>query len=322
MSVPSAGSGGVLPSSSHEYDLKSGDLSGRKCVPTSCLSKMLRNMSTILANIYHRVCAFFKKLFNRKTTLNPDIKTTIEGFPITPPEIVGAVYQEMKLLHGILEEYGIRYWIDGGSLLGLERHGGVFPWDDDADIEIHPDDCDKLAELAKNPAFQGRLQELRFKLIDHWQGWKFVPLDMPEGGAECYSTSTNGGQGGHFFTPCIDLFKTQRVFDKKSGRQQFVLNEQSQGAFKNNFFYEDEICDESGQIPLADFGPIKVHAPRDGRPYLYRYYGDNVMTHAYKTFSHLTAGLLSSSEGRRTLTVIQDFSPAQWVENSVIYISL
>ena len=50
----------------------------------------------------------------------------------------------------LLEQHSIPYFLCWGTLLGAMRHGGLIPWDTDADIGVLVDDRDKL--LALRPA--------------------------------------------------------------------------------------------------------------------------------------------------------------------------
>jgi len=54
----------------------------------------------------------------------------------------------LKILGGLLDREGVRWWLDYGSLLGHVRDGGMIPWDSDIDIGILGEDLQKVLSLA------------------------------------------------------------------------------------------------------------------------------------------------------------------------------
>lgn len=55
----------------------------------------------------------------------------------------------LKVFDAICKKHNLRYWIDGGTLLGAVRHGGFIPWDDDLDVAMPSEDYKKFNEIAQ-----------------------------------------------------------------------------------------------------------------------------------------------------------------------------
>lgn len=55
----------------------------------------------------------------------------------------------LKIINRIAKDNNLAYWIDGGSLIGVVRHHGFIPWDDDLDISLIKKDYLKLISLLK-----------------------------------------------------------------------------------------------------------------------------------------------------------------------------
>ncbi|NXE16842.1 FKRP protein, partial [Lophotis ruficrista] len=66
----------------------------------------------------------------------------------TPPCCLRALRETARHVAGALESAGVRYWLEGGSLLGAARLGDVIPWDYDVDLGIYREDVGKCRWLA------------------------------------------------------------------------------------------------------------------------------------------------------------------------------
>lgn len=65
--------------------------------------------------------------------------------------------EHKKILLQVLNEFikicndnDIKYSLIGGSLIGIIRHSGMIPWDDDIDIILREDEYEKLEKVIKN----------------------------------------------------------------------------------------------------------------------------------------------------------------------------
>ena len=75
-------------------------------------------------------------------------KEDLEQLRFTPQYIVDLIYDTLECLHRVFTRNDIPYVIFGGTALGAERHGGLIPWDDDADLCIRANDEQRLLSLA------------------------------------------------------------------------------------------------------------------------------------------------------------------------------
>lgn len=57
--------------------------------------------------------------------------------------------QALAFIQQLSEEFGLRYYLLAGSVLGCVRHKGFIPWDDDVDLGIRIEDLARFEEVVK-----------------------------------------------------------------------------------------------------------------------------------------------------------------------------
>jgi phosphorylcholine metabolism protein LicD len=55
----------------------------------------------------------------------------------------------LYVVASILEKHSVRYWLEGGSLLGAARHNDIIPWDYDVDLGIYEEDIKNCKHILK-----------------------------------------------------------------------------------------------------------------------------------------------------------------------------
>ncbi|GAB6032408.1 hypothetical protein CHUAL_011045 [Chamberlinius hualienensis] len=72
----------------------------------------------------------------------------------TPPCCLERLRETARHVFQALKKDGVRYWLEGGSLLGAARNGDIIPWDYDIDIGIYEEDiknCEFLRDSVNQP---------------------------------------------------------------------------------------------------------------------------------------------------------------------------
>lgn len=74
-----------------------------------------------------------------------------EGFYVEPmmKRAWAAQIEVLEEIGRICDGHGLRYFADGGTLLGAIRHKGFIPWDDDVDIAMPREDFEKFIGVAE-----------------------------------------------------------------------------------------------------------------------------------------------------------------------------
>ena len=80
---------------------------------------------------------------------------------------IDEIYEQLAVAVELFEAAGVRYHLVAGSCLGLARHGGLIPWDDDVDLGIHANDVDKVWAL------RGDLEKRGYGIVRSDIGFKF-----------------------------------------------------------------------------------------------------------------------------------------------------
>lgn len=212
------------------------------------------------------------------------------------------MYYLLDTFHKISRKFNIRYWAECGTVLGHVRHGGIIPWDDDIDIDIHPDDLKKLSGVEVEKEFFNSgcsLEPIYF-------GYRVCPISLPEFGT---SVKNNTTRNAEYHWPFLDVFATT-FFDKTGCGVKDHVRYSDPDALK--WWPDYYVTPEELQLKQVDFGPanmrIKIFVPNKIEGYLLRLYGDDYMSIAYQELDHA-----NNKPIEKVLCRVTDTSPGQAV---------
>jgi len=204
-----------------------------------------------------------------------DIKRAREAFLTVPardlkPEMddldAARLYATAYALHSFFGRHHIDYRLCAGSVLGLERHEGVIPWDDDIDIMVHPDSVERLEILFKEGEFTRETGIL-------------VKEQSFTGGWECFHPNCKTGVGlmEGIGSPFVDVFRTKFdgdliVYESYNMRQSATDDYISKQSWEDSWPFR--------------FGPTHLVSVKSAKEYISRCYGRDALNFGYQMIPH------------------------------------
>lgn len=174
-------------------------------------------------------------------------------FPRTPPNVISRLYEMLEIVHRVCKQHAITYWVIGGTLLGLARHGHIIPWDDDADVGIFDSEEERLFSC----------------MTDYLKGTEVSVIRSEHGlKVKCMRQKGVG----------VDVF-----IYKRDGDRVVLAKNVSAKCWPRDYF----LTSETDALENRKLGPIVVSAVPNGLRYCKQVYGENCMEEASLDFCHL-----------------------------------
>jgi len=186
----------------------------------------------------------------------------------------------------VLKKHKVRYWMDGGTMLGAVRHRGMIPWDDDVDIGVYAEDESKLHKA---------LRELEPKYDIEW--------DSESG--DCRRVIVSVRSKSEF--PFAEFF----IYTIEKGRTRFRCKQDEKDWGKKCYH------DIQDLFPLKkyQYGNKEMSGAYNAIPYFNRCYGRDWNDVAYRQQSH-KEGFHYDEDRRVRLT---KFDNVAGVHNEKVY---
>jgi LicD family len=209
----------------------------------------------------------FKKSLRLVKSTIASIPTTDADLPRLDPTDAGLFYDLMMKVDRIFKEHNLAYWAACGTLLGVVRHQGMIPWDDDLDIAIFAKDVPLLKELKE--AFS----EAGLEMCYHSK-YEFYKIYFKNG----RTIAQENGDIYPWTYPFLDVFPL--IEDK--GKYTYT-GRIWQETCPNDYFFSKDV---HFPLPELPFGPLSIPVPHLRTDYLTRLYGEDWNDVAYLEYSH------------------------------------
>ncbi len=224
----------------------------------------------------------------------PKASTNSQALVFTGQEDVNRIYALLSNLHKLFKKLGVSYWIDFGTLLGAVRHGGLIPWDDDADMSVM-----SASEAALySPAFLKELEILNYTIIDFFPGSYKVFSTRGKLISHC---------GFNYSFPAVDIF----VYAKRGNVVEHT-GEHWRRKTPNCSYFTTHLF----PLKLYTFKDFTLFGPQSPHAFLDSCYGRNWPFEAFQGYDHKHE--LTPHSTKKVLLTDRDKRPAWWYPSNVM----
>ena len=162
----------------------------------------------------------------------------------TKPDIIEQLYYLMFHTNNLLLQFNVPYFIDGGTLLGAVRHGGIIRIDNDLDICISAKDIDTIL----SPKFKKECKKYKIKIKNLLTKSGWLKL--------------------HYKKVDVDLFVME--VGKRNGADVLLHMDKKVREYWPKCVYKVKDVFPLKEVKFSNF---TVLAPRNPKPYLNSCYG-------------------------------------------------
>ena len=242
-------------------------------------------------------------------------KLTESGVPRTSEIKTSQIYEILEKFNKVCSNNELKYWMDAGTLLGAERHKGMIPWDDDADVCIY-----------------GPQEILLKELKDQFEAEGLHFSEAHDGVYQIWIEGVERENRGH-----LDIF----VFDwTKTNKNEWILSLKSpeyRALFPGEYYTYADLGENDGVsrdevgnkimdgsiFQTYRFGPInpitgaeiKLSGIKNQEAWSKRYYGNDCMKYGVNSHYHFSVGVchIALPVLNKYKYEIENFEPAPWV---------
>lgn len=208
------------------------------------------------------------------------------------------IYQLLFDLDKIFTMFHIKYFIDGGTLLGAVRHKGIIPWDDDADVCVFEEDEHKLLNL------KPFLNKYGYDITKFWGGYKIYYINGEKIKVENSNWSWNNPaldkerENIQYTFPFVDISIVTQDNNKI-----VYKNDRARQIWSNCFYNKTDVY----PLKKYKFGIFYLKGPNNENNYLNNCYGKDWNTIKKDNYDHLNQRF---KYGDKIVMNKSDYTPA------------